>query len=134
MKNKVQFLNEKVPKIIKSLKNPNTKVQQGFQLEYCGFQVGKRSIDHLCNDYMLINIRSSPPLCPTLLGIQPIPCKCRPANQVYLILAHLLDLWSIGIESSKCKTCLLNHWIFASDFQNHLLNTFLCNLKKSAKT
>ena len=30
---------KKGPKIIKSLKNPNTKVQQGFQLEYYGFQL-----------------------------------------------------------------------------------------------
>jgi len=39
MKNQAKFANKKVPEIIKSLKNPNTKVQQDFQLEYYGFQL-----------------------------------------------------------------------------------------------
>ena len=30
---------KKVPEIIKSIKNPNSKVLQGFQLEYYGFQL-----------------------------------------------------------------------------------------------
>ena len=33
----MRIVRKKVSKIIKSLKNPNTKVQQGFQLEYYGF-------------------------------------------------------------------------------------------------
>ena len=36
---KQNFQTKKVPKIIKSLKNPNTKVQQGFHLEYYSFQL-----------------------------------------------------------------------------------------------
>ena len=39
MKNQAKFANKKVPEIIKSLKNPNSKVQQGFQLENYGFQL-----------------------------------------------------------------------------------------------
>ena len=39
MKNQTKFANKKVPEIIISLKNPNTKAQQGFQLEYYGFQL-----------------------------------------------------------------------------------------------
>ena len=38
MKNQAKFANKKVPEIIKSFKNPNTKVHQGFKLEYYGFQ------------------------------------------------------------------------------------------------
>ena len=39
MKNKAKFLNNKSSQNHKNLKNPNTKVQQGFQLWYYGFQL-----------------------------------------------------------------------------------------------
>ena len=39
MKNKVQFLNQKSSRNHKKSQNPNTKVQQGFQLEYYVLQL-----------------------------------------------------------------------------------------------